>query len=181
MSTTTLDILDGDQVLKAVYDNNLKAIRTNVEATVVASGAQEVEVSAASGDNIAISSQDGSRQADVTNANALKVDAVATGGATSTNQLAMIGAIAAIDAKVPTLGQQTMSTSQPVTLASDQTPIKTIQVFTKAFDSITASYPSSTQEIYQSRVGGVVGSIQETVTINYTDSTKSLILNLART
>lgn len=58
---------------------------------------------------------------------------------------------------------------------------KTIQVFTKPYDSITATYPSPTQEVYQSRVGGISGAVQETVTVNYTDSTKVNFLNLART
>lgn len=59
--------------------------------------------------------------------------------------------------------------------------VKTIQIFTKTYDAITATYPSATQEVYQSRVGGIGGAVQETVTINYTDSTKNLILNVART
>jgi hypothetical protein len=60
------------------------------------------------------------------------------------------------------------------------TPVKTIQIFTKPFDSITATYPSVTQEVYSSRVGGISGTIQETVTVNYTDSTKNLIQDVAR-
>lgn len=59
--------------------------------------------------------------------------------------------------------------------------VKTIQLFTKPFDSITATYPTSTQEIYKSRVGGILGVVQETVTLNYTDPSKRFILNVART
>lgn len=59
--------------------------------------------------------------------------------------------------------------------------IKTVQLFTKSFDAITATYPTATQEVYQSRVGGISGTVQETLTINYTSSTKDLILNVART
>ena len=59
--------------------------------------------------------------------------------------------------------------------------IKTVQMFTLPFDAITATYPSPTQEIYQSRVGGITGTVQQTVTVNYTDMTKDLILNVART
>lgn len=59
--------------------------------------------------------------------------------------------------------------------------VQTVQLFTKAFDAITATYPSATQEVYQSRVGGVSGTVQETLTVNYTDSSKDLILNVART
>jgi len=67
-----------------------------------------------------------------------------------------------------------------LSLATDGS-IKTIQLFKKPYDSITASYPTSTQEVYSSRVGGIAGTIQETVTINYTDSTKNFLLDLSRT
>lgn len=59
--------------------------------------------------------------------------------------------------------------------------VKTIQLFTLPFDAITATYPSSAQEIYQSRIGGIAGAIQQTLTVNYVDSTKNLILNVSRT
>ena len=53
------------------------------------------------------------------------------------------------------------------------------QLFTLPFDAITATYPSGTQEIYQSRIGGIGGSVQQTLTVNYTDVSKALILNVA--
>jgi hypothetical protein len=58
---------------------------------------------------------------------------------------------------------------------------RTVQLFTLPFDAITATYPTSTQEVYKSRVGGISGAVQQTVTVNYTDATKELILNVART
>lgn len=58
--------------------------------------------------------------------------------------------------------------------------VKTIQLFTSPFDAITATYPSGTQEIYVSRIGGISGATQQTLTVNYTDATKALILNVAR-
>jgi len=58
--------------------------------------------------------------------------------------------------------------------------IKTVGLFTDPYDSITATYPSATQEVYQSRLGGITGTVQQTVTVNYTDSTKNFILNVAR-
>lgn len=64
---------------------------------------------------------------------------------------------------------------------TNRLPTGSIQLFTKPFDAITALYPSDTQEIYESRVGGISGTVQETVTINYTDTTKSYITNVART
>lgn len=60
-------------------------------------------------------------------------------------------------------------------------PVSNVQLFTKKFDAITAEYPSDTQEIYKSRVGGISGEVQETVTIVYTDSTKNLIASVVRT
>jgi hypothetical protein len=54
-----------------------------------------------------------------------------------------------------------------------------VQLFTLPFDAITATYPSSTSEVYQSRVGGISGSVQQTLTLNYVDSTKAQLLNAA--
>ena len=42
-------------------------------------------------------------------------------------------------------------------------------------DAATVDYPSSTQEVYSFRSGGVAGSILRTLTVNYTDSTKENI------
>jgi hypothetical protein len=59
--------------------------------------------------------------------------------------------------------------------------VKTVQLFTLPFDAITATYPSDTQEVYKSRIGGITGTVQQTLTVNYTDSTKLVFLNVART
>jgi len=56
-----------------------------------------------------------------------------------------------------------------------------VTLFTEPYDAITATYPTSTEEVYQSRIGGVGGIVQQTVTVNYTDATKNFILNVART
>lgn len=58
--------------------------------------------------------------------------------------------------------------------------VKSIQLFTKPFDAITATYPSPTQEVYSSRIGGISGTIQEVATVNYTDATKEFLLNAFR-
>jgi hypothetical protein len=42
-------------------------------------------------------------------------------------------------------------------------------------DAATVAYPSSTQEVYSFRSGGVAGAILRTLTVNYTDSTKENI------
>lgn len=54
-----------------------------------------------------------------------------------------------------------------------------VQLFTLPFDAITATYPSGTQEVYKSRVGGIGGAVQQTLTLNYVDSTKAQLLNAA--
>lgn len=76
----------------------------------------------------------------------------------------------------------TTGTQHVLRVANDGTlQVESIQIFTKRFDAITATYPTSTQEVYQSRNGGVAGTVIQTVTVNYTDASKNLILNVART
>lgn len=48
-------------------------------------------------------------------------------------------------------------------------------------DTVTASYPSDTVEVYSSRIGGVSGSVQEVVTVTYTDNTKEALASVVRT
>ncbi len=52
---------------------------------------------------------------------------------------------------------------------------------TDAFDAVTVTYPSSTQEVYTFRTGGISGPVVATVTVNYTNSTKDSLLNVSRT
>lgn len=56
-----------------------------------------------------------------------------------------------------------------------------VQLFTKQYDTITVLYPTLVTDEYKSRVGGVSGSIQETVTVTYTDATKNDITSVVRT
>ena len=62
--------LDGDQVLQHVYDEGTQTLRTNATATVLP-GSFDVDIDAATGDNIAIS--DGVNTAEVTSNSELKV------------------------------------------------------------------------------------------------------------
>jgi hypothetical protein len=73
------------------------------------------------------------------------------------------------------------STSLSGKVALDVNTVNNVQLFDMKFDTITATYPLATQEVYQSRVGGISGAVQQTITINYTDATKNLILNVVRT
>lgn len=49
------------------------------------------------------------------------------------------------------------------------------------FDYIGASYPTTTSEVYEYKSGGSGGTLQATVTVVYTDTTKEFIESVART
>lgn len=53
-------------------------------------------------------------------------------------------------------------------------------IYTLPYDYVAATYPNSTTEVYATYVGGSGGSLQQTVTVVYTDSTKANILNVTR-
>lgn len=48
-------------------------------------------------------------------------------------------------------------------------------LITEPYDAVTVSYPTSTQEIYSFKTGGVSGTVILAITIDYTDSTKEFI------
>lgn len=45
--------------------------------------------------------------------------------------------------------------------------------FTLPYDAITVTYPSATQEVYASHTGGTGGTVQQTLTVNYSDASKA--------
>lgn len=49
------------------------------------------------------------------------------------------------------------------------------------WDYVAVTYPTGTQEVYTFKTGGSGGTTVVVVTINYTDSTKANILNVAKT
>lgn len=49
------------------------------------------------------------------------------------------------------------------------------------YDYVAVTYPSGTQEVYVFKTGGSGGATVATVTINYVDSTKANLLNVAKT
>jgi len=49
------------------------------------------------------------------------------------------------------------------------------------FDSIGVTYPNSTTEVYSYYLGGLSGTLEATVTVIYTDSTKANLLSVVRT
>lgn len=52
---------------------------------------------------------------------------------------------------------------------------------TVPFDSIVPSYPTSTQEVYLYKTGGVSGTLVATVTVDYVDATKAQLVSVVRT
>lgn len=50
-----------------------------------------------------------------------------------------------------------------------------------AYDAVSVTYPSATQEVYLFKTGGLSGTLVSTVTVNYTDATKANLLNSVRT
>lgn len=118
-------------------------------------------------------------QTDGTQKTQVTASVLPTGAATAANQVTGNTSLGSIDGKLNSLGQKTKAGSVPVTFPSDADPVKTIQLFTLPFDSITATYPTATQEVYQSRVGGIAGTVQQTATVNYTDASKAVFLNVA--
>ncbi len=53
--------------------------------------------------------------------------------------------------------------------------------FTLDHDAVTVTYPTSTQEIYSARTGGVSGTVVQTITVNYVNAFKKDLLNAFRT
>lgn len=52
-------------------------------------------------------------------------------------------------------------------------------IFGRPYDRVDVTYPSGTQEVFTYKLGGSTGNTIAVVTINYTDSTKANILNIA--
>jgi hypothetical protein len=49
------------------------------------------------------------------------------------------------------------------------------------FDSIVAAYPSSIQETYTYKTGGISGTTVAVITVNYTNATKEFVSNVSKT
>jgi hypothetical protein len=77
--------------------------------------------------------------------------------------------------------------STPIRLEADPvtgsllTTSGSIGLFTKSYDYIAVTYPDDVTEVYETYVGGLGGTLQETVTVTYLDSTKANISSASRT
>ena len=184
--------LDFGQCIQGAYDDAKGRLRVDAEitASIIAPPGLEVSISSVD-DNIAIRNSNNTNELLINPDGSIKVNQ-GTGGlsAWKVDGSAVTQPISAVSLPLPTgastsANQTTANTSlssiDSKLIDFHTTAVQTVQVFTKPYDSITATYPSATQEVYQSRVGGTSGTVQETVTVNYTDSTKVNFLNLART
>lgn len=78
--------------------------------------------------------------------------------------------LAAINTKTPVL----ISGASPVyAFGSINGPVQ--------YDYIAFTFPTSTQDVITYRSGGVSGTVVQTITVNYTDSTKGTLANVTRT
>jgi len=80
-----------------------------------------------------------------------------------------------IDSTVGDDGKVRLSTDSEVNVE-----VNSVSLFSKPYDAVVVTYPTSTQEQYQSKVGGVSGTNVQLVTVNYSDASKNLITNAFR-
>ena len=67
---------------------------------------------------------------------------------------------------------------------TSETKLKTFSVsgmLSETYDYVSVNYATATQEIYTFKTGGSGGTTVATITINYTDSTKANLSNVAKT
>jgi hypothetical protein len=83
---------------------------------------------------------------------------------------------------VGTTDGTTSGTKKVIKVNTDGT-VKTVQLFNSPFDTITCDNPdpSPSVEIYRTRTGGASGTVVQTATITYRDSTKARIENVVVT
>lgn len=108
------------QVMQNVYDEATQSLRTNTSVTAI--GEVNVELNAVDGDNVAIAN----------GADIVTVTTVGLDKGLDINVIGGIGAtevtLVAVNAKLNSLGQKTMSAAMPVVLSSDQSPTPTSSV-----------------------------------------------------
>jgi hypothetical protein len=80
------------------------------------------------------------------------------------------------------LGQTSKANSIPVVTANDQSvSIGPIGLTTSNYDSVVYANTSTTVDTYTYLLGGVAGVLKATVTITYTDTTKTQVSTVVRT
>lgn len=171
MSAPTPSQLDHQQCIQGSFDETTGRLRVDaqISASIITPPGLEVSI-AASDDNIAIRNSNNNNELLINSNGSININnilgtvSLPTGASTAARQDTGNTSLASIDSK---------------TVNYSTTPIQTIQLFTKPFDAVTVTYPTGVQEVYVSRVGGIGGTVQQTATVNYVDSTKVSLLNVA--
>lgn len=193
MAAPTPSKLDQQQIIQAVHDESTGRLRVDaqISASIIAPPGIEVSILASS-DNIAIRNSNNNNELLVNPDGSINTDITAVALPLPANAAKETGGhLASIDTKLTSpltvnlpanAAQETgghLAAIDTKLINFNTTPVKTIQLFTLPFDAVTATYPSSTSEVYVSKVGGISGTVQQTATVNYTDSTKTVFLNVA--
>lgn len=156
--------LDSTQVIRRVYDEDENRLRVDAEVTATI-GKVVVDISAADGDNIAIS--DGINTAVVNPDGSLDVNIV--------NPIQIEVSAADGDNVAVSDGVNTLAINPDGSINTDQ-----IQLLNKDYDAGTQAYPSGTQEVIVTYSGGLSGTPVQRVTLNYADPNKENLLNFQR-
>ena len=176
--------LDFSQCIRGAYDDATSALRVNAQITAPLdmNGQILVDISATDGDSVIVyGTQSGTSGGTL---QPLKLNSDGTVPVTGAFYQS-VQPISATSLPLPTNAAKenggNLDSINSNLINFNNTPVQTVQLFTKAYDSLVASYPTSTQEVYQTYVGGLSGTLQQTITINYTDSTKNYISSVVRT
>lgn len=178
---------DADQVLRLSFDDATGSLRVLAEIESVIA---DLNIRASNGDNIAIADQtgantlavnpDGSTNTRITDG----TDTLAINADGSINVDASIAGEVAIEVSAADGDNIAISDGTHTAVVNTDGSLNAITPNTliiSKFDFISATYPSGTQEVYVYKTGGSGGTTVATVTVNYTDSSKTALLNLTRT
>jgi len=72
------------------------------------------------------------------------------------------------------------SNSNPFSISNPFPTSDGVQLINKRYDTGQATYPSPTQEVYITYIGGISGTPIQQIVINYVDSSKNQLLNWQR-
>lgn len=160
MPAPTPSRLDHQQCIQGSYDETTGRLRVDaaISASIIAAPGLEVSISSIDDSILVVGTEDGTKTG---TQHVLKVGSDLN---LRVKDDASNTSLASIDSKLVNL---------------NTTAVKTIQLFTKSYDAIVVTYPSATQEVYVSKTGGISGTTQQTATVNYVDSTKANLLNVA--
>lgn len=189
VGSSTLPTGAATEATLAALNAKVTAVDTTGKATAANQSSQITEAQSTNTKLDTLNAKDFATQTTLAALNA-KVTAVDTSAVVVSSSVLPTGAatettLAAMSAKLPaTLGQKTSANSMAVVLASDQS---NVGVLTKnslvgvVYDAIGVNLSGGTTDVYTYYTGGLAGTLVRTVTITYTDSTKSVLQSVVGT